>query len=572
MSTEVMTRAEQSPSQPHLTKYPLGGVIFWVTASAEKALNRYLQRLRLKVNHLEDPQPVWERAELQLAEMLLLELSEDHQGVNHEHIEQLKREAEDRLPLREWAKAYERQAEQATRLSKLKATVGQTKQPHPQPGRLALDPGNAIVSGLAAGIGRYLGLSPIWLRLMLVLSFYDLVGVPVVTVSVLIGYLAGWLWLRSEGQVSDAPASYRPVYREMDQKWIGGVAGGLAAYANAPVWLVRIILVDSALLGGIGIVAYLTFWSFLPGKPPEISWSQLYGRRRQPHKADRSIWRRIDQATQLASAALRLVLMLLLSVFSLSMIVSLLAIMLIFYLPDFQELPGVQVRIDDIPTKWLPELFPIHTGLMAFASLVIPFVMLLMFSLTSLFRRWQISGSVYIASAMIWLISLLGLGIFIPSLLNRYSETSYDLVSHAHTVAPNDTLLIELNALENQPFQRIGLKVLGHAGSRLEVHRKTMAKGETRTDAKHHAQRVSYRYDWAGDNRLILDSHFRLPSEAPFRFQGVTVGVNLPFCQPFRLSPSLRHHLDDPRFAQQPNESVWSFESNGELGCLANCR
>ncbi|MEQ1514980.1 MAG: PspC domain-containing protein [Usitatibacteraceae bacterium] len=47
-------------------------------------------------------------------------------------------------------------------------------------------------------------------------------------------------------------------------KWIGGVCGGLAAQTSIPTWSWRILFVLMALLHGIGILAYLLLWIFVP--------------------------------------------------------------------------------------------------------------------------------------------------------------------------------------------------------------------------------------------------------------------------------------------------------------------
>ncbi len=59
----------------------------------------------------------------------------------------------------------------------------------------------------------------------------------------------------------------RPVLRSVSDRWIGGVAGGLAEHLGAPVWIVRATFVLAALLGGIGLVAYALMWVFLPLDP-----------------------------------------------------------------------------------------------------------------------------------------------------------------------------------------------------------------------------------------------------------------------------------------------------------------
>ncbi|MCU0262164.1 MAG: PspC domain-containing protein [Candidatus Nanopelagicales bacterium] len=59
----------------------------------------------------------------------------------------------------------------------------------------------------------------------------------------------------------------RRVVRSVSDRWIGGVAGGLAEHLGAPAWVLRLAFVVTTLIGGAGIVAYGLMWIFLPLDP-----------------------------------------------------------------------------------------------------------------------------------------------------------------------------------------------------------------------------------------------------------------------------------------------------------------
>jgi signal transduction histidine kinase/phage shock protein PspC (stress-responsive transcriptional regulator) len=59
----------------------------------------------------------------------------------------------------------------------------------------------------------------------------------------------------------------RRVVRSVSDRWIGGVAGGLAEHFSTPAWVFRLAFVVTALAGGVGIVAYALMWVFLPLDP-----------------------------------------------------------------------------------------------------------------------------------------------------------------------------------------------------------------------------------------------------------------------------------------------------------------
>ena len=55
----------------------------------------------------------------------------------------------------------------------------------------------------------------------------------------------------------------RRVVRSVSDRWIGGVAGGLAEHFSAPAWIFRLAFLLTGLFG-VGVVAYALMWVFLP--------------------------------------------------------------------------------------------------------------------------------------------------------------------------------------------------------------------------------------------------------------------------------------------------------------------
>ena len=56
--------------------------------------------------------------------------------------------------------------------------------------------------------------------------------------------------------------------RNPDDKWLGGVCGGLADYTGIDANLIRVVAVVGTLLGaGSLIVAYIVAWVLMPKRP-----------------------------------------------------------------------------------------------------------------------------------------------------------------------------------------------------------------------------------------------------------------------------------------------------------------
>ncbi len=61
-----------------------------------------------------------------------------------------------------------------------------------------------------------------------------------------------------------AEPGVRRVRRSVGDRWAGGVCGGLAEHTGVPAWVFRVAFVITALLAGLGALAYALLWLVLP--------------------------------------------------------------------------------------------------------------------------------------------------------------------------------------------------------------------------------------------------------------------------------------------------------------------
>ncbi len=59
----------------------------------------------------------------------------------------------------------------------------------------------------------------------------------------------------------------RRLYRSRNDRFLGGVCGGLATYLDVDPTVVRLIAVATILLPGPSIIAYLIAWVIVPEEP-----------------------------------------------------------------------------------------------------------------------------------------------------------------------------------------------------------------------------------------------------------------------------------------------------------------
>jgi phage shock protein C len=77
-----------------------------------------------------------------------------------------------------------------------------------------------------------------------------------------------YVWNAGRLRKGGAMDQTRKLYRSRTNKQVAGVCGGLAAYFNVDVTLMRVLFIVLGLLGATGIVLYIAMWIIVPQEPP----------------------------------------------------------------------------------------------------------------------------------------------------------------------------------------------------------------------------------------------------------------------------------------------------------------
>ncbi len=99
-----------------------------------------------------------------------------------------------------------------------------------RPKRLYRDEHNKVLGGVCSGIANYFGIEPLVVRIL----WFFLIGVNI------LGYLILWIAVPSTS-VKVVGGVRKRLFRDIDNKIIGGVCAGLSKYFGIQVWIVRIL-------------------------------------------------------------------------------------------------------------------------------------------------------------------------------------------------------------------------------------------------------------------------------------------------------------------------------------------
>ena len=69
---------------------------------------------------------------------------------------------------------------------------------------------------------------------------------------------------QARADANPAVAAINRLRRSRDDRWIGGVCGGIAAATGVETWIWRLAFAVLALFGGTGVLLYILLWIFVP--------------------------------------------------------------------------------------------------------------------------------------------------------------------------------------------------------------------------------------------------------------------------------------------------------------------
>lgn len=115
-----------------------------------------------------------------------------------------------------------------------------------EPRHLYRNGNDKIIAGVCSGLAHYFKIDPVWMRIIFVVLFSVLFWV----------YLVLWIVLKPKVLESNVT---RRLYRNPNDRFLGGVCSGMAAYFKIDAWIPRLVFVAPLLLNFLGMVSIPLF-------------------------------------------------------------------------------------------------------------------------------------------------------------------------------------------------------------------------------------------------------------------------------------------------------------------------
>ena len=241
----------------------LQGIIFHIEEDGYEQLSRYLASIRTYFSNYEGHEEIVADIELRIAEIFSARLSPGKQVISQEDVQYLiarmgnVTEFEVSEPEEEEIPNYNTGGAAAGAAGAAGAyTAPGTK-------RLYRDINRKVISGVCAGIANYLNIDVVWIRLFFILFVVlGVLSAGISAMAAIILYIV--LWIAMPESLELPESNVKRLFRDPDDKKLGGVASGIAKYFGVDTAVVRILFLVSIFLGGFGLLLYIVLWIAVP--------------------------------------------------------------------------------------------------------------------------------------------------------------------------------------------------------------------------------------------------------------------------------------------------------------------
>ncbi|PSR53304.1 hypothetical protein AHMF7605_07055 [Adhaeribacter arboris] len=583
----------------------LQGLIFHIEEDGYEQLRQYLAAIKTYFSNYAGHEEIVADIEGRIAEVFSGKLNPGKQVITQEDVQGLITQmgsVQDFAQLEEEEDLNQKTGPaQSTSGASSETTSDNTQSgpiPNAGPKRLFRDETRKVIGGVSAGMANYLGIDPLWVRLVFV--FFFLLGVFTAGVSAgLVAFIYVICWIALPKSYTLAEVNAKKLFRDPEDKKLGGVCSGLALYFGMDVGIVRLLFLLSVLFGGLGIPIYIVLWLVVPlattitdrvqmqGNPVTLSGieeSLKNNLRMRDENGQESGLARVllfpvrlvAQVLEVLSKALRPLINFLGSAIRIIagiilLITSLSCIFALFIgLGAGTGLLSEQISQTDLdgPMQLFTRDFPGYGMFAGFLAGFIPSLFLLIIAVGLLTKRFFLKPLAGWSMFAVWVVSLFVMGSAIFVFKQNFNEQGEFITEKSYPVTGYQTVQLQARNVNSSMERWVNhVELEGTSGSNIRVVQEFRAKGRTESDAIRNAQMLTYRMQQR-DSTFIFDRQARLNQNASFREQELALRIYLPENKKFRLNDEFANmatnYFDkDYDFNNQVTKrAIWEFRND----------
>jgi phage shock protein PspC (stress-responsive transcriptional regulator) len=611
----------------------ISGILFHIEEDGYTHLKNYLEAINRHFSHYEDNHEIINDIENRIAEIFLSYLKNNKQVITAENVESLIEKMGTIADFKASEEKFDAGAASDTAQEESEDFYKYITPPDQQAGKgykkLTRIENRKILGGVCAGIAHYLAIDPLWIRLIAILLLFsgqinfgtwDFLPFNLgwrISLGgwALLAYIVLWIIL-PKSFITEEDKNIKKLYRNPDDRVIGGVSSGLAAYFNVEVIWIRLAFLALIFAGGSGFVIYLILWIITPlaksiterieMKGGAITLSNiestiLAGQNPPPPREESRARRAVMTPFRVVGKGINEVgsalgpfgafLLILFRIFFGAIIfiigISLIFASMVFLGTYFNIIEGdtFGIQTGDIPLEFITDLVPFWLAVALTMVILVPAMIITVMGISIWVRRNLIHGRIGLIALFVWLVSIAIIGFTLPQSFRQFSadttvnETEYlEFPSEGILVIKGQSQESERRGRNNGEsifHNEIELTIMGTSDDRVRLEQAFSARGRNYEDATNNIREMTYNYQ-VQDSILLLDKNIRLASFRKFRAQELEQTLYIPYNKPFIMDKSILSVLRSTlykngyKLKDVHSQNYWVFNENGLL-CLT-CR
>ncbi len=470
------------------------------------------------------------------------------------------------------------------------------------PRRLVRDLRRKTLGGVCAGLAYYFNMDVVWVRLIFLVLFLALpplgqeFGAGVSGFTFII-YIAMWIALPGTMGIED-DKTVKKFFRNPEDKVLGGVSSGIAAYFGVDTGIIRLLFVLGIVFFGVGFLLYIVLWMIAPAAKTLTEKMEMQGQPITLSNIEYSIKQNlnINETPNNESALTRVLLFpfraiatiigglgsalgplmngvvsiirvfagVLMLILGFALMIACLALLWSAIVVG----SGGSYISNDFPVELIRNDITVPMVTSAFLVGVIPAFGLAILGVMLITTRGVISSRTALTVAGVWLVSMVVFAGTAAPLINSFQRRgTVEETKTINVAAPIPTFAI--NDMENDNW-RPSIDMKGYEGSALNLVQYFKAQGKSRTDAQTNARMIQYAYT-IKDSIVRFDNTVELKPKARFRAQDLDMDLMIPYEKPFRMTKEfarfVRNEFGEKEFDRMA-ASVWKFTKTDGLVCI----
>jgi phage shock protein PspC (stress-responsive transcriptional regulator) len=604
----------------------ISGILFHIEEDGYTTLKKYLESINRHFSTYTDHQEIISDIENRIAEIFLSNLKNNKQVITAEDVSALIEKMgtiadfkaiEEELFVEAETKDNSRKTEESDFYKYITPPVRDGKGYK----KLSRLENRKIIGGVCAGLANYFSIDPLWTRLIAILLLFSgkfNFGHPGwdflpwnhgIHFSLgnwaIIAYIVMWIILPVSHEEPE-DKNIKKLYRNPDDRTLGGVASGLGAYFGIQVIWMRLLFIGLLFAGGAGLLIYIILWIITPQARSITERIQMKGgaitldniettikenMNPTPDPADSSggrawlapfrflgrvingLGNALGPMGSFLLAIIRVFFGLIIFIIGMAITITPLVLLSIYFNWIPQE--GVFIGLDEeLPMQWISEIVSTWLAVAFSTALLVPGIIIILLAISVWVKKSIIDGKFGLIALAIWLLSIGICAFQIPRVVAQFRTQATHTVEVPIETSGGVLVIKSENSSENSEFvEMVSVQIQGTDAPAVHLVQNFEARGRNRVDALTNAKEIDYRFTIT-DSILTFERGVDISKLNKFRVQQLQMELEIPFDKVFvmdkSLLPVIRNTIHRYGYKNRDvhSRNYWVFNSNG-LHCLS---